>query len=601
MTRKLIPVVLLALAISLSAQITFRTNSYAVGGTKVLAADFNNDGRPDLIILDPSSRSLNIRLNNGDGTFGLPLSYITPYTPKAMAVFDHNRDGNMDVAVCTEDVPDPSKPDVGSALLVTYEGTGDGGLNRIEDKTGHVNCQAVVTADFNRDGFPDAAIAYFVHTGTNSSGFQSIDNRISVYFGNGLSTGYSSEIVTANIGPVTTSEDMWHLTSLAVGDFNGDGFPDLAMGEGGPQADSTYGAFSVQVGLGDGHFVQDFAQSTCNVKAISAGDIDQDGDLDVAMAETCPYASVETEINNGNGTSFASQHPFASRGFDIGSVSDVKIGDFNNDGNKDLAVAAQDVDLSFPYANNYLIIVTGTPGGGWAEVSRWVIAEAPNDPSQLGPQGLTLEDFDRNGMWDAVVSREDQLTVYLNNSSRYIATIAPPLTQNRALRVWIVPYEGGTQFLSSTTDSRQIMQMKVYVDHTSAFTTIDPRVTKIIPLSDGTHFITVKAWDSLGNFSQSFSYTQSSTCPAASFNREVRLCLPYGGSSVSSTVHVLATVTDSNKVSVVKIYVDGVVQYKATSKNVDVHLSMAPGAHRVTVKAWDYLGEFSFPTYFTVQ
>jgi hypothetical protein len=64
-------------------------------------ADFNGDGKPDLVVVNPSAAgrnsSISILLNNGDGTFGTASNIATPANGQSIAVGDLNDDAFPDL------------------------------------------------------------------------------------------------------------------------------------------------------------------------------------------------------------------------------------------------------------------------------------------------------------------------------------------------------------------------------------------------------------------------------------------------------------------------------------------------------------------------
>ncbi len=126
-----------------------------------------------------------------------------------------------------------------------------------------------------------------------------------------------------------TNSAGWSPWSVAVGDFNGDGKPDLA-------AAGSDGAW-ILLGKGDGTF-QRAVEYGGSGSSIVVGDFNRDGKLDLAVAPFGydPYAldSVSILLGNGDGTF----KPAAN--FKTGSVPyALAVGDFNADGRLDLAVA----------------------------------------------------------------------------------------------------------------------------------------------------------------------------------------------------------------------------------------------------------------------
>src|SRR5207245_5542094 len=63
--------------------------------------DFNGDGIPDLVVVDPQSHPnegmVNILLGNGDGTFQPALTFSAGFGPVSVAVGDFNGDGKQDL------------------------------------------------------------------------------------------------------------------------------------------------------------------------------------------------------------------------------------------------------------------------------------------------------------------------------------------------------------------------------------------------------------------------------------------------------------------------------------------------------------------------
>ena len=132
------------------------------GASGIAAADLNSDGKIDLAVAGANSQVVSVLLGNGDGTFAAKKDSPTGAAASSIAVADFNHDGILDVLTNQCDATCQVGA-AGNVLLLL--GNGDGTfqpptlypVGKVPD--------AVVAADFNRDGFPDVAVAdYFSGT-----------------------------------------------------------------------------------------------------------------------------------------------------------------------------------------------------------------------------------------------------------------------------------------------------------------------------------------------------------------------------------------------------------------------------------------------------
>lgn len=189
---------------------TFRAHlDSGVGGIFLAAGDFNRDGKLDLAVASESN--VNILLGNGDGTFRAAQSYPTPDDSTSVAVGDFNGDGKLDLVV-TNIVTNQGFGNVGVLL-----GKGDGTFLPAVNFGVGSNPSAVGVGDFNGDGKLDIAVA-------NYGGYGNVPN-VSLLLGEGDGTFQPAVDYATDSGP-------YGLYSLALGDFNGDGRLDMAVGDG---------------------------------------------------------------------------------------------------------------------------------------------------------------------------------------------------------------------------------------------------------------------------------------------------------------------------------------------------------------------------------
>jgi hypothetical protein len=120
----------------------------------IVAGDLNGDGEPDLVVTNmndgaPQLGDLTVLLGNGDGTFMTAASPVTGSVPSSVAIADFNGDGKADLVTANG----------GSDTATVLLGNGDGTFAAPQSPaTGKTPIFAGV-GDFNGDGTPDLAVA----------------------------------------------------------------------------------------------------------------------------------------------------------------------------------------------------------------------------------------------------------------------------------------------------------------------------------------------------------------------------------------------------------------------------------------------------------
>ncbi len=316
--------------------------------------DVDGDARPDLAVANYYSDTVSVRRNLGNGTFAARVEYATGTAPTSVAIGDLDNDGRPDLAVANLE---------GGTVSVLRNTSGSGNLsfaNRVDYAAG-TDPNSVTIGDLNGDGRPDLAISNIssdtvsVLRNTSGGGNLSFGNRTMYGTGFGPSSvamgdldgdGRPDLAVTNNNGNTVSvlrnTSEGGNLAlaqrvdyaiglgprSIAIGDLNADGRPDLAV------ANTDTGYVGVLQNLGNGTFGASVFYATGSlVYSVVIGDLDADGYPDLAAANN--YVNTLSVLRNlGNGT-FATRVNFATG---IQPVA-VAVGDLNSDGHPDLAVA----------------------------------------------------------------------------------------------------------------------------------------------------------------------------------------------------------------------------------------------------------------------
>ena len=194
------------------------------------------------------------------------------------AFVDVDRDGDLDVVLAVEYGPNRLYLNEGKGRLVWKQGA----LGTVRHDTEHVRA-----ADFNRDGFVDLV-------------FVAEDDQFhQLFFGDGKGgfTDMSERLPRRSEG-----------NGLAVGDVDGDGLPDIVVGNSAePHGSSPRRPPRNFLWLNDrarpGHFIDatesHLPANTEDTQGIALADMDRDGDLDMVVANQTPPNRLL--LNDGKG------------------------------------------------------------------------------------------------------------------------------------------------------------------------------------------------------------------------------------------------------------------------------------------------------------
>jgi hypothetical protein len=332
-----------------------------LGPYAVVTGDFNGDGKMDAAVASPKTGALEILLGNGDGTFTAKPSSLNFDEVAALVAGDFNGDGNLDLAVC----------DSQDGLVEILLGNGDGTFTlKVQISTRGGGPEAMVAGDFNSDGKLDLAVV------------NTISNTIVILLGNGDGT---FTVDPALIGPTSLSNPF----SIVTADFDGDGHPDLAVANHNNVVIILYGNGDGSFTLRENSFLVypilvGSLPGNSGLGAIAVGDFNGDGKPDLAVPNN---QGLGITLNRGNGN-FASEQRVASGNHVIGNIM---VADLNGDGFDDLVMSDYtDSTLILNYsigAGVYNQTATSVP------ISNGLGLVAAADFDQDGGQDLLVNEY----------------------------------------------------------------------------------------------------------------------------------------------------------------------------------------------------------------
>ncbi len=230
----------------------------------ITSADFNSDGKKDLVI-GISNDSLKLLLGNGLGGFSTSTKIFVGNNTFAVDLInsDFNNDGKADLAVLL----------FGKDSIAIFLGNGMSGFNTVKYFAAGNQQRAFINSDFNADGKMDLVT---VNEGSNN---------FSVLLGNGL-----GGFVTTKFNLPLSSRP----NSITSADFNGDNKKDLAI--------TCLGLDSnvlLYTGNGNGSFAISKKLKTNLARQIFSPDINLDGKNDIVISTA--YSTVYLAYGNGVG------------------------------------------------------------------------------------------------------------------------------------------------------------------------------------------------------------------------------------------------------------------------------------------------------------
>lgn len=353
----------------------------AAGGV-MTAADFNGDGFSDVVVQEGFS---NLKLFLGIGPESFSEGVDFPFFQVVnLDTTDWDQDGSPELVVLT------------GATLSIYTYSDVAGFTLLDNDPAPSSGSQLLIADFDFDGVEDIGVADGVGLFAQS------------VFHTWLNEG------TGGLGTGIQSPTGGGTTSVATGDLNGDGFPDLAF-------NNPFAArFGVSLGVGDGSFV--FASEVITggpANSLQIGDVDQDGFADLLHING---NSQENDVWLGNGDATFQVGPSVPAN---GATAQTILADWTGDGTLDLVYRTGSSVFGFPAR---IDLLEGVGDGTFLPSVELLYG--------LTPVWVASEDLNQDGQLDVLVAADQSNDV----SIQYLGgtpDLGQPETLDSTNRDWI--------------------------------------------------------------------------------------------------------------------------------------------------------------------
>ena len=344
-----------------------------LGASDIALADLDGTGVVDLVVTNQVSGTVSVWHGNGDGTFAAPATYQAgsgPYAPGIAAdgaTVLTSLQATAGVAVGTFSAGGAvglATVDPGSNSIAVLDGLGGGALANPSPLLTSTPATVIRGGDWSGDGVTDLAVL-------GAAG-------LSVFLANDA----------GGFGPATNYYAGLDPTGLTVADVNGDGIPDLIVGNG-------HGDVLVLVGNGHGQFAP--YHNVDEQVALAVVDSGSSGRPSIAISDTSQSL---VAVQPGPG---AAPQTVGTQSQGVLAPGAVTLADLTGDGIPDMIVANS--------GGNDVLVYPGLGHGQFGAALEF--------PVGTDPVSVTVADLTDNGIPDLVVANHgsNDLSILLGKGS----------------------------------------------------------------------------------------------------------------------------------------------------------------------------------------
>lgn len=322
------------------------TVAATVGANGAATGDWNRDGILDVALAGAGGLATFQGL--ATGALGPQAIVQSGRAYTAVCAADFNQDGKLDLAA-REDARDVQNHEFPSRGIDVFLGAGNGTFTLVRSfGTSELTGTSIASWDANLDGWPDLIVAGITNAINGAPAFSSVDLFMGGGAGEfGMRVGYA-------LGPLTPGGASQR--PLTFGDVDRNSVPDiLAATPGGPTGTTMLSLLATPPARGNALRNAIYYPTLTNPGTLAVGDLNRDGAPDVVTGSFGSNPGVAVMLGNGGGTLGASTTLAQSW-----NSHRVRLADFNRDGILD--IAASNHGYGAPRVSTMLGVGNGTFG-----------------------------------------------------------------------------------------------------------------------------------------------------------------------------------------------------------------------------------------------